>query len=120
MVCGSLLARTHSRSRATLRTRVGNDYAHGMLTQGYRCTAAVAWNRCWRMALAGLGLACAANAHAAHSLSVSDCVRLARLHAPEVLITGAAREAARQDSLLHGFDQRPAGRRYKYKSDPPK
>ena len=35
-------------------------------------------------------------------------MRLARLHAPEVRIAGAVREAARQDSLLHAFDQRPA------------
>src|SRR5262249_28864682 len=45
---------------------------------------------------------------AAEALSVRDCVRRAREVAPEVRIAGAAREAARQDSLLHQFDQRPA------------
>jgi outer membrane protein TolC len=45
---------------------------------------------------------------AASPLGVSDCVRLARQHAPEVRIAGAARESARQDSLLHAFDLRPS------------
>jgi len=47
-------------------------------------------------------------ARASDVLSVRDCVRQAREVAPEVRIAGAARESARQDSLLHRFDQRPA------------
>jgi outer membrane protein TolC len=70
----------------------------------------------WLGAARGLGcillvsaaLAWAAGARAGQPLSVGDCVRLARLHAPEALIAGAARESARQDSLLHRFDQRPS------------
>ncbi len=50
----------------------------------------------------------AASAAASAPLSVADCVRIARQRAPEVRIAGAAREAARQDSLLHAFDQRPS------------
>ena len=50
----------------------------------------------------------AAGAAAAAPLGVGDCVRLARQRAPEVRIAGAVRESAREDSLLHGFDQRPA------------
>jgi len=56
-------------------------------------------------ALAGSGVAPASGAQA---LSVRDCVRRAREHAPEVLIARASRESARQDSILHSFDQRPA------------
>jgi outer membrane protein TolC len=49
----------------------------------------------------------ATRAGAREPLTVLDCVRRARAHAPEVRIAEAAREAARQDSVLHSFDQRP-------------
>jgi outer membrane protein TolC len=50
----------------------------------------------------------AGSSPASAALSVADCVRVAREHAPEVRIAGAARESARQDSLLHAFDLRPS------------
>src|SRR4029077_18696170 len=47
-------------------------------------------------------------AHAGTPLTVRECVRRAREHAPEVRIAGARAVAARQDSAQHAFDQRPA------------
>jgi outer membrane protein TolC len=53
-------------------------------------------------------VALAGQARAGQALSVHECVRRARERAPEVRIARAASLAARQDSVSHAFDQRPA------------
>ena len=60
------------------------------------------------LAAVPLWLAGPAQAGAAEPLTVPECVRRARERAPEVRIARAASLAARQDSVGHSFDQRPA------------